>query len=96
MQKPTRKALGDIIEQALMSGGIIILITAGGGAFGAMLKEAQIGAAIKELFADTHASADLLMLGLGFGVALPDQVCPRIYHGRNDHDQRDARHYRYP
>jgi GntP family gluconate:H+ symporter len=38
-----------LVESALMSGGIIILITAGGGAFGAMLREAGLGDAIRGL-----------------------------------------------
>ena len=38
-----------IVEEALMSGGIIILITAAGGAFGAMLREAGLGDAIRSL-----------------------------------------------
>ena len=69
MQRPTREALSHVIEQALMSGGIIILITAGGGAFGAMLKEAQIGPAIQSLFSGTTQSSGFIMLLLGFGVA---------------------------
>jgi GntP family gluconate:H+ symporter len=56
------------VEKALMSGGVIILITAAGGAFGAMLKEAQIGPAIEGLFGSSKASG-LLLLTLGFGVA---------------------------
>ena len=39
-----------------MSGGIIILITAAGGAFGAMLKAAQIGPAIEHSSKATRAS----------------------------------------
>ena len=69
MQRPTREALSHVIEQALMSGGIIILITAGGGAFGAMLKEAQIGPAIQSLFSGTTQSSGFIMLLLGLGVA---------------------------
>ena len=46
MRRPSRQSLSSIIEQSLMSGGLIILITAAGGTFGAMLKEAQIGPAI--------------------------------------------------
>lgn len=69
VQRPTRKELGRLIEQALMSGGVIILITAGGGAFGAMLKEAQIGPAIQGLFAGTTQSTGFIMLFIGFGVA---------------------------
>ena len=45
----TGAALAQIVEASLMSGGIIILITAAGGAFGAMLKAAQIGPAIENL-----------------------------------------------
>jgi H+/gluconate symporter-like permease len=58
-----------VIETALMSGGVIILITAGGGAFGAMLKEAQIGPAIQEMFAGSAQSTGISMLLLGFFLA---------------------------
>lgn len=64
----TRSELARVVEVALMSGGVIILITAGGGAFGAMLKEAQVGEAIKQVFAGAHA-AGLMILLLGFGIA---------------------------
>ncbi|MDP6443369.1 MAG: SLC13 family permease [Pirellulaceae bacterium] len=46
----SKTELAGVVETSLMSGGVIILITAGGGAFGAMLKEAQIGEAIQDLF----------------------------------------------
>ncbi|MFZ2146569.1 MAG: SLC13 family permease [Sedimentisphaerales bacterium] len=46
----TNAQLAKVVEVSLMSGGVIILITAGGGAFGAMLKAAQIGPAIENLF----------------------------------------------
>jgi len=63
----TLTQLSKIIEGSLMSGGIVILITAGGGAFGAMLKAAQVGPAIKELFgqggADATGGIMLLILG---------------------------------
>ncbi len=59
--------LGKIVEVSLMSGGIIILITAAGGAFGAMLKSAQVGPAIQQLFGrtgpETTGGLTLLMLG---------------------------------
>jgi len=45
----TNAQLAKVAEVSLMSGGVIILITAGGGAFGAMLKAAQIGPAIENL-----------------------------------------------
>jgi GntP family gluconate:H+ symporter len=67
-RKLTRSAMAHIVETSLMSGGVIILITAGGGAFGAMLKEAQVGAAIESLFAGT-GGAGIMLLIAGFGVA---------------------------
>jgi len=48
-RKLTNAQLAKVVEVSLMSGGIIILITAAGGAFGAMLKAAQIGPAIENL-----------------------------------------------
>ncbi|MEE2642161.1 MAG: SLC13 family permease [Planctomycetota bacterium] len=59
-------------EEALMSGGVIILITAGGGAFGAMLQQAQVGEAIKQLFADSGSGGSISGMGflmLGFVIA---------------------------
>jgi gluconate:H+ symporter, GntP family len=56
------------VETALMSGGVIILITSAGGAFGDMLKVAQVGAAIQQLFTDVGGSGTVLLL-LGFAVA---------------------------
>lgn len=64
----TLRQLEKTVEISLMSGGVIILITAAGGAFGAMLKQAQIGPAIEGLFGETKASG-MLLLVLGFGIA---------------------------
>ncbi len=47
-RKMTLAQLGDGMDKALMSGGVIILITAGGGAFGAMLRAAGIQQAVEE------------------------------------------------
>lgn len=69
MRRPSRKDLSSIIEQSLMSGGLIILITAAGGTFGAMLKEAQIGPAISNLFSGSSGASGIGMLVLGFGIA---------------------------
>ncbi len=69
MRRPSRKELSTVIEQSLMSGGLIILITAAGGTFGAMLKEAQIGPAISGLFAGSSGTSGVGMLLLGFGIA---------------------------
>jgi GntP family gluconate:H+ symporter len=65
------KELGKIVEVSLMSGGIIILITAAGGAFGAMLKTAQVGPAINQLFGQsgTEATGGLMLLMLGAVIA---------------------------
>ncbi|MGH7577628.1 MAG: GntP family permease, partial [Longimicrobiales bacterium] len=43
---PSRTEMAEMVESSLMSGGVIILITAAGGAFGAMLQAAEIGPAI--------------------------------------------------
>lgn len=69
-RKPTRKQLADTVESSLTSGGIIILITSAGGAFGWMLKEAQIGPAIQDLFASGSAPAGgMSLLLMAFFVA---------------------------
>jgi len=57
----TNTKLAKVVEVSLMSGGIIILITAAGGAFGAMLKAAQIGPAILALFKES--SGMMLLVG---------------------------------
>jgi len=68
-QKPSRQAMGELIEQSLLSGGLIILITAAGGTFGAMLQEAQVGPAIQNMLPGGAQASGLLMLALGFGIA---------------------------
>jgi GntP family gluconate:H+ symporter len=69
-------AIPQLVEGALMSGGVIILITAGGGAFGAMLRDAGLGDAIRALAEEQVAAggAPALLTGLpllllAFGVA---------------------------
>jgi len=69
-RKLTLLKLGATVETALMSGGVIILITAGGGAFGKMLTVAQIGPAIQARFGGSDADGTgLSFLFLGFGIA---------------------------
>lgn len=68
-RRPTRTEMAEMVEESLMSGGVIILITAAGGAFGAMLKAADIGPAILGLFAGQSGGAGLLLLFLAFGVS---------------------------
>ncbi|MHC4116928.1 MAG: GntP family permease [Planctomycetota bacterium] len=58
--------LSKVVKGSLMSGGMVILITAAGGAFGAMLKVADVGPALGNLFTDDGAQANgvvLLILG---------------------------------
>lgn len=68
----SREELAKAVETALMSGGVIILITAGGGAFGAMLTHAKVGGAIESLFSNAGdwATSGMAFLVLGFLIAL--------------------------
>ncbi len=61
--------LGQVTENALMSAGIIILITAGGGAFGAMLREAGIQTSVQELLGGAGQASGVILLVLGFLLA---------------------------
>ncbi len=72
----SRAEMAEVAEVSLMSGGAIILITAAGGAFGAMLQAAQVGPAIQTLFGGSvtettagSATAGLSFLVLGFLIA---------------------------
>lgn len=56
--------LGESIQSALADGGLIILITAAGGAFGGVLQQSGIGARIQEL----SATYQIGVLPLAFGV----------------------------
>ena len=66
-RKLSFKELATRCETALMSGGMIILITAAGGAFGAMLREAGIKDLLQELLGVQGGSVMLLM---AFAVAV--------------------------
>ncbi len=69
-RRPTLQKLSETVETSLMSGGVIILITAGGGAFGAMLKAANIGDAIKTMFeSESGDVSGMMFLLLGYSVA---------------------------
>ncbi|UCD51824.1 MAG: hypothetical protein JSW27_04155 [Phycisphaerales bacterium] len=61
--------LGKTTESALMSGGVIILITAAGGAFGAMLRAAGIQTSVEQ-YIGSGQQAGILILLLAFGVAV--------------------------
>ncbi len=64
----TRRKIAVTVESALSTGAVIILITAAGGAFGAMLGKANVGAAIQGMFAGAGGSGVVLLL-IGFGLA---------------------------
>ncbi|MGD2094200.1 MAG: gluconate:H+ symporter [Phycisphaerales bacterium] len=67
----TNAQLAKVVEVSLMSGGVIILITAAGGAFGAMLKAAQIGPEIQNLFETEggQPTSGIMLLVLGAFIA---------------------------
>lgn len=70
-RRPSRVQLSKMVEHSLMSAGVIILITSGGGAFGAMLKQAQVGDAIQALVTgeSTQQLGGIHLLLMGFLVA---------------------------
>lgn len=61
-------ALGTDVEEALMSGGLIILITAAGGAFGAMLTDSGIQSTISAIF-EGRSATGIAMLLLAWAIA---------------------------
>jgi GntP family gluconate:H+ symporter len=67
-QRLTLVQLRDRLEPAMMSAGLIILITSAGGAFGKMLSRCGIGEALNEITGDEQFSGAGLIL-LAFGLA---------------------------
>lgn len=67
-KRPSRSEFAELVNEALMSGGVIVLITAAGGAFGDMLQVAEIGTAIEQSFATAEAGG-MALLWLAFGIA---------------------------
>jgi len=67
-RKPTKEELALVVETSLMSGGVIILITSAGGAFGSMLNNVEIGPAIQNMFVIDGGQqlGGLMLLGMGF------------------------------
>lgn len=61
--------LGEATENALMSAGIIILITAGGGAFGATLRETGVQKALEAWLGGSGGIEGRILLVLGFLLA---------------------------
>ncbi|HEV7279925.1 MAG TPA: GntP family permease [Pirellulaceae bacterium] len=69
-RKMARRDAAQMVETSLMSAGVIILITAAGGAFGNMLTLASVGSAIQGLFSiEEGAQLGLTFLLLGFGIS---------------------------
>ncbi len=69
-RRPERKEVARVVEASLASAGVIILITSAGGAFGAMLKEANIGGTIeKAFFSGGGGIGGIPLMLLGFLVA---------------------------
>jgi len=68
LKHPNAKVFTSAVENALLSGGLVILITAAGGAFGAMLKATDVAPTIQKAFGGTGATG-LIALLLGFGLA---------------------------
>lgn len=67
-RRPKSELFKHRVESSLMSGGLIILITSAGGAFGAMLQAAEIGPAIQGMFGG-RASSGFALLIVSFLIA---------------------------
>ena len=66
MKRGSRYSMVDSVQSALSSGGVIILITAAGGAFGGLLQQTGIGDRIEGL----ASSYQMSVLPLAFGVTV--------------------------
>ncbi len=64
-RRPDRQEVAASVEEALMSAGVIILITAAGGAFGAMLRAAGVGDVLAAWAADGAGGFALLLVAFG-------------------------------
>lgn len=62
------KELASKVERALMTGGLIVLVTAGGGAFGAMLREAGLQQSVQGWLGPAREGLGVVILLLAFGV----------------------------
>jgi GntP family gluconate:H+ symporter len=68
VQGHTLRQLSDHVEDALLSGGVIILITAAGGAFGGLLAMTEIQNVIESLFKNNQ-SGGLIVIALAYGLS---------------------------
>jgi GntP family gluconate:H+ symporter len=66
--RPSRVQVSDAVGEALMAGGVIVLITCAGGAFGGALRAAELAPAIQFLAGDAGGGGFGLLL-MAFGVA---------------------------
>lgn len=69
IRKLSLSELARCVEPAIVSAGMIILITAAGGAFGKTLQQAGIGERIQELFQSEQGLTGIALLLLAFGTA---------------------------
>ncbi|MDB4883877.1 MAG: Gluconate transporter [Gemmatimonadetes bacterium] len=67
-RRPTSEEMGTVVESAIMGAGVVILIVASGGAFGAMLQAAGIGPAVQQMFVGAGSERGFTFLLLAFGV----------------------------
>ncbi len=68
LKRPRSFEFTESVEKSLLSAGLVILITAAGGAFGAMLKATNIASTIQQSFGEGGATG-LVALLLAFGLA---------------------------
>ncbi|MEM7479287.1 MAG: SLC13 family permease, partial [Planctomycetota bacterium] len=68
VQGHSLKDLSEHVEDALLSGGVIILITAAGGAFGALLAMTEIQEIVKSLF-EGNESGGLIIIVVAYALA---------------------------
>lgn len=69
-RRPNRAEMAAMVETSLMGAGVVILIIAAGGAFGAMLQAAQLGPAIQSMFVDGSRSSGFVFLLLAFTITV--------------------------
>jgi len=65
-RRPTAEQMGEMVERSLMGSGIVILIVAAGGAFGASLQATGIGPAIQAMFSTGAGGRGFTILLLAF------------------------------
>jgi GntP family gluconate:H+ symporter len=68
LKRPDNKEFTAAVENSLLSAGLVIMITAAGGAFGAMLKSTNVAATIQSSFEETGVTG-LVAIMLAFGLA---------------------------